>query len=109
MDYVQVNGCLCSRNDIEPAHDPRVLVFSTPLGRCVGTFVARVLCFGRYLGHGRGDGLHSNGEVGRWTCVRRDTLHEGFVGFHRQDSLDLVGEESLRNVRHAMSYSNYFK
>ena len=95
------------------------MTLSQPTTPCVGylnapgsvrwTFVARVLCFGRYFGHAGSDSLYCDFEIGRWTCVRRDTLHEGFVGFHRQDSLDLVGEESLRNVRHAMSYSNYFK
>ena len=77
MDYVQVNGCLCSRNDIEPAHDPRVLVFSTPLGRCVGTFVARVLCFGRYLGHAGSDSLYCDFEIGLWAGCGDNALREG--------------------------------
>lgn len=100
---------VCAQGMILSQPRPRVLVFSTHPHRTVGTFIAGVLGFSRHLSHSRGDGLHCDGEIGRWTCVRRDTLHEGFVGFHRQDSLDLVGEESLRNVRHAMSYSNYFK
>lgn len=77
MDYVQVNGCLCSRNDIEPAHDPRVLVFSTPLGRCVGTFVARVLCFGRNVGQAESDRLHCDIEIGLWASSGDNALHEG--------------------------------